>query len=33
MVKDMDKGAEIQAKIDRLKMLLRAYRVGIISPK
>ena len=33
MVKDMDKGAEIQEKIDRLKMLLRAYRVGIISPK
>ncbi len=33
MVKDMDKGAELQNKIDALKMLLRAYRVGFISPK
>ncbi len=33
MVKDMDKGEELQRKIGYLKELLRAYRVGFISPR
>lgn len=33
MVKDMDKGRELQEKISQLELLLKAYRLGVIPPQ